>query len=211
MENSFSLKTNSAAVRFFSPTDLEALKFLEYEAKMLQMKYEVSALNHLYFMHKSDLSLCVNDLKKLAILNELITVNTIDNNCFGIGSVNFEEFLHDLISGKDIGDDLSLILEEGMNEIFLLNQITSFVQQLFMISSYARTIGQPNPKEILGFIPPKNIWEKKSKLAINIKPYIFQEILDYLLSIELELKSSKIDNQSVYLQSSLRKLTVLFR
>ena len=36
-----------------------------------------------------------------------------------------------------------------------------------MISSYARTIGQPNPKEILGFIPPKNVWEKKSKLAIN--------------------------------------------
>ncbi|RXJ83687.1 DNA polymerase III subunit delta [Arcobacter cloacae] len=211
MENSFSLKTNSVAVRFFSPTDLEALKFLEYEAKMLQIKYEISALNHLYFMHKSDLSLCVNDLRKLAILDELLTVNVIDNNCFGIGSVNFEEFLHDLLSGKDISDDLSLILEEGMNEIFLLNQVTSFVQQLFMISSYARTIGQPNPKDILGFIPPKNIWEKKSKLAINIKPEIFQEILDYLLNIELDLKSSKIDNQSLYLQSSLRKFTVLFR
>ena len=211
MENSFSLKTNSVAVRFFSPTDLEALKFLEYEAKTLQIKYEISALNHLYFMHKGDLSLCVNDLKKLAILNELLTVNVIDNNCFGIGSVNFEEFLHDLLSGKDISDDLSLILEEGMNEIFLLNQVTSFVQQLFMISSYARTIGQPNPKDILGFIPPKNIWEKKSKLAINIKPEIFQEILDYLLNIELDLKSSKIDNQSLYLQSSLRKFTVLFR
>jgi DNA polymerase-3 subunit delta len=26
-------------------------------------------------------------------------------------------------------------------------------------------LGQPNPKEILGFIPPKNIWEKKSKLS----------------------------------------------
>lgn len=211
MENSFSLKTNSVAVRFFSPTDLEALKFLEYEAKMLQIKYEISALNHLYFMHKSDLSLCVNDLRKLAILDELLTVNVIDNNCFGIGSVNFEEFLHDLLSGKDISDDLSLILEEGMNEIFLLNQVTSFVQQLFMISSYARTIGQPNPKDILGFIPPKNIWEKKSKLAINIKPEIFQEILNYLLNIELDLKSSKIDNQSLYLQSSLRKFTVLFR
>lgn len=211
MENSFSLRTNSVAVRFFSPTDLEALKFLEYEAKMLQIKYEISALNHLYFMHKSDLSLCVNDLRKLAILDELLTVNVIDNNCFGIGSVNFEEFLHDLLSGKDISDDLSLILEEGMNEIFLLNQVTSFVQQLFMISSYARTIGQPNPKDILGFIPPKNIWEKKSKLAINIKPEIFQEILNYLLNIELDLKSSKIDNQSLYLQSSLRKFTVLFR
>ncbi len=211
MESSFSLKTNSAAVRFFLPTDVEAIKFLEYEAKMLQIKYELSALNHLYFMHKNDLALCVNDLRKLAILDELITTNVIDANCFGIGVVNFEDFLHDLLSGKDIGNDLALILEEGMNEIFLLNQVTSFVQQLFMISSYARTIGQPNPKDILGFIPPKNIWEKKSKLAINRKPEVFQEILEYLLNIELEFKTSKIDNQSLYLQASLRKFTVLFR
>ena len=211
MESSFSLKTNSAAVRFFQPTDTEAIKFIEYEAKQLGIQYEISALNHLYFMHKNDLALCVNDLKKLAILDEIITVNLIDNNCFGIGIVNFEDFLHDLLSGKDISEDLSLLLEEGMNEIFLLNQVTSFVQQLFMISSYARTIGQPNPKEILGFVPPKNIWEKKSKLAINKKPEVFQEILEYLLNIELEFKTSKIDNQSLYLQASLRKFTVLFR
>lgn len=211
MENSFTLKTNSAAVRFFQPTDTEAIKFIEYEAKQLGIQYEISALNHLYFMHKNDLALCVNDLNKLAILDKVITINLIDNNCFGIGIVNFEDFLHDLLSGKDISEDLNLILEEGMNEIFLLNQVTSFVQQLFMISSYARTIGQPNPKEILGFVPPKNIWEKKSKLAINKKPEIFQEILEYLLNIELEFKTSKIDNQSLYLQSCLRKFTVLFR
>ena len=211
MEASFSLKTNSVAVRFFLPTDIEAIKFLEFEAKMLNMRVEPSALNHLYFMHKNDLALCVNDMKKLSIFDEVITTHIVDTHCFGIGAVNFEDFLHDLLSGKDISSDLSLLLEEGMNEIFLLNQVTSFVQQLFMISSYARTIGQPNPKEILGFIPPKNVWEKKSKLAINKKPEVFQEILEYLLNIELEFKSSKIDDQSLYLQASLRKFTVLFR
>lgn len=211
MESSFTPQSNSVFVRFFQPTDIEALKFLEYEANMLHMKYEPNALNHLYFMHKNDLSLCVNDLKKLAILDKTVTINIIDANCFGIGTVNFEDFLHDLLSGKDISDDLNLILEEGMNEIYLLNQVTSFVQQLFMISSYARTIGQPNPKEILGFIPPKNIWEKKAKLAINTKPEVYQNILEYLLNIELDFKTSKIENQNLYLQSSLRKFTVLFR
>lgn len=211
MEASFTLKTNSAAVRFFLPTDPEAIRFLEFEAKMLDMKIELSALNHLYFMHKNDLALCVNDMRKLAVLDELITTHLVDTHCFGIGAVNFEDFLHDLLSGKDISSDLSLLLEEGMNEIFLLNQVTSFVQQLFMISSYARAFGQPNPKEILGFIPPKNVWEKKSKLAINRKPEVFQEILEYLLNIELDFKSSKIDDQSLYLQASLRKFTVLFR
>jgi DNA polymerase-3 subunit delta len=190
---------------------VEALKFLEYEANILQMKYESNALSHLYFMHKNDLSLCVNDLKKLAVLNENITIGVVDSNCFGMATVNFEDFLHDLLSGKDISDDLSGILEEGTNEIFILNQITSFVQQLFMISSYARSFGQANPKEILGYIPPKNIWEKKSKLAINRKPQDFEEILNYLLSLELELKIGKIDNINLYLQASLRKFTVLFR
>lgn len=211
MESSFSLKNNAAVVRFFQPNDGEAIRILESEAKSLNIKYDMAALNHLYFMHKNNLALCVNDLKKLSILDEVITSNVVNTHCFGIGAVNFEDFLHDLISGKDISDDIELLLEEGMNEIFLLNQVTSFVQQLFMISSYARTLGQPNPKEILGFIPPKNIWEKKSKLAINIKPQTYEEVLNYLLNIELEFKSSKIDNQSLYLQSCLRKFTVFFR
>ena len=211
MESSFSEKTKSAFVRFFQPSDNEAINFLEFEAKNLGMKYELNSLSHLYFMHKMDLALCVNDLKKLAVLNENITIGVVDSNCFGMATVNFEDFLHDLLSGKDISDDLSGILEEGTNEIFILNQITSFVQQLFMISSYARSFGQANPKEILGYIPPKNIWEKKSKLAINRKPQDFEEILNYLLSLELELKIGKIDNINLYLQASLRKFTVLFR
>ena len=211
MESSFSSSNNSVSVRFFQPSDGEAIKFLENEAKKLNIRYDLSALNHLYFMHKNNLSLCVNDLEKLSILEEQITSNVVNTQCFGIGEVNFEDFLHDLLSGKDISDDLSLLLEEGMNEIYLLNQVSSFIQQLFMISAYARSFGQANPKEILGFVPPKNVWEKKSKLAINIKPLTFEKILNYLQNIELELKTSKIDNQSLYIQACLRKFTVFFR
>ena len=210
MEKSFSDKTNSVVVRMFSPNDNEAVRLIENQAKKLNINYEISALTHLYFMHKNDLSLCINDLSKLAILDEKITSNIVNTHCFGIGIVSFEDFLHDLLSGKDISNDLTLLLEEGVNEIFLINQVTSFIQQLFMIASYARAIGTPNPKEILGFIPPKNIWEKKSKLAINIKPEKFQDMLEYLLNIELELKSSKIDNANLYIQATLRKFTVLF-
>ena len=210
MGDCFSAKTNSASVRMFLPNDNEAIKLLENEAKILNIKYELSALNHLYFMHKNDLSLCVNDLSKLAILDEIITSNIVNTHCFGIGNVSFEDFLNNLLNGKDISDDLNALLEEGVNEVFLVNQVTSFIQQLFMISSYARAIGQPNPKEILGFVPPKVIWEKKSKLAINIKADRFQEMFDFLLNIELELKSSKVDNSNLYLQASLRKFTVLF-
>lgn len=211
MGNYFSPKTNSVSIRMFSPSNPEAIRLLESEAKSLNINYDISALNHLYFMHKNDLSLCMNDLSKLAILDKKITSDEVNTYCFGIGNVSFEEFLNNLIEGNDISEDLALLLDEGVNEIYLLTQVTSFVQQLFMISSYARAIGAPNPKEILGFIPPKNIWERKSKLAINIKPEVFQDMLEYLLNIELEFKTSKIDNQNLYLQATLRKFSVLFR
>mgnify|MGYP000206348643 CR=1 FL=1 len=211
MEKSFTTKTNSVAVRMFALNPNEAVKMLEQKASAMGIKIDMNALSHLFFMHKHDMSLCVNDLNKLAILDEQITSNIINTHCFGIGGVNFEDFLYDLISAKDVTDDLFMLLEEGMNEIYLLNQITSFVQQLFMISAYARSFGQANPKEILGFIPPKNIWEKKSRLAISIKPQNFLEIFDFLTALELELKSGKIKNQDIFLQASLRKFQVLFR
>lgn len=207
----FTSKLNAVSVRMFSPFPNEAIRILENQAKELGANCDTSALNHLYFMHRQDLSLCVNDLKKLSILEERITPDVVNKHCFGIGAVNFEDFLHNLMSAQDIADDLELLLEEGMNEIYLLNQITSFVQQLFMISSYARIHGSANAKEILGFIPPKNVWEKKTRLAIGIKAERFLEILNYLLKIELELKSSKISNQNLYLQACLRKISVLIR
>ena len=207
----FTSKLNAVSVRMFSPFQNEAIRILENQGKELGVNCDMSALNHLYFMHRQDLSLCVNDLKKLSILEQRITPDIVNKHCFGIGAVNFEDFLHDLMSAQDISDDVELLLEEGMNEIYLLNQISSFVQQLFMISSYARIHGSANAKEILGFIPPKNVWEKKSRLAISIKPERFLEILNYLLKIELELKSSKISNQNLYLQACLRKISVLIR
>ncbi|AXX88189.1 DNA polymerase III subunit delta [Malaciobacter marinus] len=211
MSSSFSAKTNSVSVRMFAPYINEALKLLEKEARAIGLDYEMSALNHLYFMHRHDLSLCINDLKKLVILDKKINTNLINSHCFGIGNVSFEDFLNDLILGNDISEELQLLLEEGMNEIYLLNQITSFVQQLFMISAYTRAFGTPNAKEILGYVPPKNIWEKKSKLAISIKPEVFQEMFEFLLDLELKLKSTKINKENLFLQASLRKFTVMFR
>jgi DNA polymerase-3 subunit delta len=207
----FTQKLNAVSVRMFPPYPNEAVKLIETEAKRLGILFDISALNHLYFMHRQDLSLCMNDLKKLSILDEKIGVDAVDKHCFGIGAVNFEDFLHNLMSAQDISADLELLLEEGMNEVYLLNQVTSFVQQLFMISSYVRVYGNANAKEILGFIPPKPVWEKKSRLAINIKPELFLQIMDYLLDVELDLKSSKIDDSNLYLQACLRKISVLIR
>lgn len=211
MKAYFNLKTNSVCVRMFAPFANEALKIIEEEALKLNLKYEVSALNHLYFMHRHDLGLTINDLKKLSVLDETISSKVIDQQCFGFGAVNLEDFLFHLLSAGSIKKDLYALLEEGVNEIYLVTQITAYVQQLFMINAYARTIGIPDAKEILGFVPPKKIWEDKCKLAISIHPKKFQSMLEYLNNLELELKTLKINDQNAYVQASLRKFSVLFR
>jgi len=211
MSGYFTAKTNSASIRMFAPNPYEASKILELEAVKLGLRYDTTALNHLYFMHRQDLALTVNDLKKLAILDEQISAKVIDQHCFGIGGVSIEDFLHNLLQGLDISEDIQALLEEGLNEIYLLNQITAFVQQMFMISSYTRINGQANAKEILGYVPPKAIWDKKAKLAIAIKPQQFLNMLNYLNNLELELKSSKIPDQNIYLSACLIKFSALFR
>lgn len=207
----FVAKDNAVSIRMFAPFPQEATKILEKEANKLKIDCDVSALNHLFFMHRNDLSLAVNDLKKLSILDEAISTKVIDKHCFGIGSVSLEEFFHNLLEANDISNDLYFLLEEGVNEIFLLTQITSFVQQLFMISSYSKINGYANAKEILGFVPPKAVWERKARLAISIKQNTFLELLVFLNDLELELKSSKIPDANVYIQACLRKFKVLLR
>ena len=207
----FTTKNNSASVRFFAPYPNEASRILEQEAQRLGVKADMSALNHLYFMHRNDLALAVNDLKKLSILQETISTKVVDIHCFGIGSVSLEEFLHNLLEGKQIGRDLHFMLEEGMNEIFLLTQISAFVQQLFMIATYSKLYGHANAKDILGYVPPKPVWERKARLAISLKQEKYLDLLETLNDLELELKSSKIPDSNIYIQACLRKLSASLR
>ncbi|MEA1913681.1 MAG: DNA polymerase III subunit delta [Campylobacterota bacterium] len=211
MDKYFGNKTKSVAIRMFSPYPNEALKFIQDEAKALNIQYDIAALQHLYMMHKEDLSLCINDLKKLSILDDKITSGDVDTHCFGFTSISLDDFIFNLLSAQNIDKDIRHLLESGTNEIYLINQITSYIQQLFMINAYARTIGQPNAKEILGYSPPKPIWEKKARLAISIKPQKYLEMLRFILDLELELKSSKIDQPKTYIQAMLRKFSVHFR
>ena len=60
-----------------------------------------------------------------------------------------------------------------------------------MISSHARIYAVVNPIEVLGYNPQKYLGKKK-KLAINIKPKQFLEMLDYILNLELSIKQRKL-------------------
>ena len=203
MTKSFTTKNLSVDVRFFAPYDNEALEILKSKAKKYNLDIDNQALNYLYNMHQKDLSLSVNDIEKLSILNTSISAKTINQHCFGLGSVNIEKFIINIFNKNDISDELNLLLEEGINEIQLLSRITTFAQMLFMINSYLKLYGELNIKEIWGYPLPQHIAREQASIATKFKQDDFIFILNFLQELELELKSGKISDTNGYFQAKL--------
>jgi len=211
MAKSFTAKTNSAEVRFFSPNIGEAMQILNSEALKLNVAFAQGALVHLYEMHEKDLALCVSDINKLSILDEEISTRTIINQCFGMGAVSIDDFLTKLFNNQSFNADLYKLLEEGVNEIYLVNRITTAVQELFMINSYLKLHGTLNIIEIWGYPLPKNIAQSRANIAVKFKQEQLQLMLEDLLNLELELKSSKITDANAYMQACIRKFSANIR
>lgn len=204
MEASFTKKTNSVSVRFYPLEDYEAKNLLSLKANELGIKIHPNDLEFLYTMHQKDLALCMADLSKLAILDDEITSKTISLQCFGLGTVNMDDFLEKLLLGKNVNKDIYDLLEEGINEVALVSRITAFVQTLFMINSYLKLYGNLNIIEIWGYPLPAKIANKQAELAKRFQKNDFLYMLSFLQELELELKNTKVINLNTHLQSKLR-------
>ncbi len=211
MAKSFTKKNQSVEVRFFTPNDKEAIHILNEEVKKRNLQCGFGELQYLYNMHQKDLSLSANDLNKLAILNQPISVNIINSQCFGMGAVIIDDFFNKLFGGGNINRDLYMLLEEGMNEIYLINQTTSFIQQLFNINSYFRLYGKLDIVEIWGFKLPPNIANARASLAQRYKQEQFLEFLEFFLQLELELKTKTHLDTNSYTQACFRKFSASLR
>jgi len=211
MSKSFTKKNNSCEVVFYQPFDNEAIQILNNISQEKNIQIDINALQYLYSMHQKDLSLCVNDLNKLAILNKPIDISTINSQCFGMGSVNLDQFFLNLFSGKNINNDLYTLLEEGMNEIALVTQTTTFIQQLFNINTYLKLFGDLNIREIWGYNLPKPIAQSRANIAIKYSTNQISDMLNFFLTLELELKTKTTLDQNSYTQASFRKFSATLR
>lgn len=211
MTKSFTKKTSSVEVRLFAPNDKEAIELLNNEVKEKNINCGFAELGYLYNMHQKNLSLCINDLSKLSILDEQITVNTINAQCFGMGTVNSDNFFNKLFTGQPINKDLYMIIEEGLNEILLVNQTTSFIQQLFTINSYLKLYGQLNIIEIWGYNLPKEIANTRASIAMKYTQDDFLRMLEFFQNLELELKTKNTLDINSYTQAQFRNFSASLR
>jgi len=191
LANLFNKKTNSVNVRFFELLPYEGVSILREECNKYNLKATNYTLEHLYNIHRGDLSLAIPDIYKLSILNNELTINLIDNNCFGLGSVNMDKVFERFMLKDDITNDLVEMTKQGINVIYILSQMLRFFSQLFNIHLYILVHNGFDSYKVLGYKLPRHIEQQKIKLATTIRLSKYKEIFDKLHHLELDLKTKK--------------------
>ena len=209
--NLFSPKSNAQEVRFFEPNPTQALLELEQKAKVLDLSVDKYVLSHLLSVVNMDLMLAVNELHKLAILQHPISNKDIDNLVYATSAVKVESLLFDLMDKKPIVEHLVQLLESGDDCYKILRQTQYFFAQLFLFRSYIALNGRVDSKEILGYMLPKFVEEKKSLYAQKFKILQYNELFKRLLHAESQLKKADTHQKDALLITTLLGIQTLMK
>ena len=201
---------NVASVRFFHPRLNESLSIIENIAIDKGLKIDRYIISHLFELQNHNLELTINELDKLTIYKDKeLTIKDVDSLVYGMGEIGLNDFLKKLALKEDITDGLQNLLEHGEDEVRILNSIASFFTELNLFNIYIRDNGVVNPKDILGYIPPKFVVDEKANLSMRIKPNQYKKIFEALIDAELDIKLYKGDKSSVLYSVIFKILQIL--
>lgn len=197
LQSSFTEKKGGVWVRFFEANARDGVAILSQKAMSIGLDIDHYALSHLMAMLNNNLSLCSNELEKLAILGTKIQSRDIDRLVYSTAPLAIEQLLIDLFAKKPIIDTISRLLELGEDEFSILRSTQFFVNQIFLFHAYIRLYGQPDSKAILGYKLPKQIEEQKAYLALRVKTAALLKIYEHLVQSELKIKKAGVDKESL--------------
>lgn len=167
-------------VRFFTPSLMDSLAILRQRSKELGLECNDGLLQFILYIQNNDLSLAYNELEKYQNYNEPITQELIQKLSYGLGSISIDDFLDVFFEKKDFLPTYDKMQEEGVDSNDVLRELERYFYILFMFSSYVKTNGRENAKEILGYQPPKFIVDKYIRRMIRLKEDHFQKIFEIL-------------------------------
>jgi len=206
MSKFFDKPHDSLFVRLFKADFNEAIQLLQNYAQTIGLHIDRFALQHLYMMHTEDLSLCINECKKLLVLDKEIQIDDINMYVYGLGAVSMEHFMTKLLEKKDFKDEfLHMIEGDGIEEMRIINALQTYVSQLFMFHAYIKIHGSFDAKAILGYPLPPQIANERSRQSIKLDLATYQKLLTLLTDAEYALKKTNSIDKTGYLLSNLIK------
>ncbi|HIP59256.1 MAG TPA: hypothetical protein EYH01_02385 [Campylobacterales bacterium] len=204
LTRSFTKKKAGDFVRFFKPHMGDALGVLKHRANELSLDVDNYALQHLFMVQNEDLSLSVNELSKLAILNKKIYAADIDKHVYGMGEMAMDEFIAKVLQKEDITNEMQKLLDSGgHDEVKIINALQAYIVQLFMFHSYIKIHGSYDVLDILGFPLPQNLAQIRAAQCIKINLATYQKLLKHLLEAEYALKKMQNIDKNSYVFSAL--------
>jgi len=206
MQSSFTEKKGGIWVRFFEPNMKEGIDELQKKAQTIGLDIDHYALQHLLLTLNNNLSLCSNELDKLAILGRKVDSKDIDRLVYSTAPLAMEQFLTDLFEKKPVTQMIGTLLDLGENEESLLRSTQRFVNEVFLFNAYIKLHGTPDSAAILGYRLPRQIEEKKARLAMRVKPAALLGITEHLLESELEMKRPGGINKETLLYGTFIKM-----
>ncbi len=206
LQASFSPKKGANWLRVFEPKINETIHMLSKKAKSIGLEIDHYALQHLMLLLNNNIALCANELNKLAILEGKVTSKDIDRVVYSTAPLAIEELLMDLFEKKPIITTIERLLELGEDEFSILRATQIFINQIFLFSAYIKLNGRIDSKAILGYKLPRQIEDKKAKLAQNLKSHTLLKIFEHLLEVELQIKNTPSTNRELLLYGAFIKI-----
>jgi len=205
--SSFNTKSGAQHVRFFLPKLSEAVSIVQRKAATMGVEIDRYAVEHLLNALGLNLSMAVNELKKLSILSGPIGIKEIDEHIFSLVPVAMESFLVSLFSKRGLDDLLRQINQLGEDEFAILRAVEYFATQLFLFHSHIKLFGTADSGAVLGYRLPKPIEQQRAQIAARISTERFESIFDTLAEGEIEMKRAGGSSQKeTLLLSTLIKI-----
>jgi DNA polymerase-3 subunit delta len=198
-------------LRFFKPTIVDAINILADKAYFLKINIDKSDLRYIYEYQNMNLLFAINDLNKLAIFDEKIDIKMINDILFNLSHITKESLVDKILSKKNFSEDLQKFLEDSTDEesIKLLSFLINYITILLEFNIFLKVHNFADSKAILGYKPPSFIEQKYISQSMKFSLNNFEDILNYLLEMELYIKSGiKIDKNS-FIYSGLMKMILL--
>ncbi len=198
-------------VRFFEPTKEEALDILLQAAKDMGVEPKKELLYEIYRAQDGNLAFAIGDIQKLSIVRDRDGIDASEL-LFSLSVKKQDELFYELFEKKDVKDGFVKIMQEGANEVELLNALLNFFQKIVPFRLCAKAEGAaPSAVEFFGFNPPKHIYDRISNIALRIDDRAMRRILETLLKAQLELKTNTSANKESLFFACLIRLKAFLK
>jgi len=209
----FDTKNSATSVRFFQPThQAELLGLAKNEAIRAGVELDNELLMQILRSLNFDMELVANEIKKLSAISSHIDEGTIRSLILHNDNLSLDKFFELVLNKREFAKELESLLEQqGVDEIRIVLDMQRLIYDLFICKCVVRIKHALDSQMAFGRMLPRDVLAAKEVLVKKLSDKMLAKILDTLLQVDLELKSSKNSDKKLILLHSLIKIQSFLR